>query len=146
VTLTVEKVVAYIVRGDDLLVLAHRDLPLQRVGLQVPAGTLRPGEDPAAGVLREAQEETGLDGLALVSHLGDADYDVRPGRDEVHRRHFFHLAAPPSASSDPWTWFEQHDGHAPPTAFSLFWIPITHGHVLCAGFGALLSRLPSSLP
>jgi 8-oxo-dGTP pyrophosphatase MutT (NUDIX family) len=44
------------------LIFSHPDYP--EAGLQVPAGTLEPGEHPEAGVLREAYEETGLTGFA----------------------------------------------------------------------------------
>jgi len=39
-------------------------------GIQLPAGTLLPGEDSLTGALREAFEETGLDGLKFESELG----------------------------------------------------------------------------
>lgn len=40
----VRKVLACITRGPDLLVFRHRDHPLEVVGVQVPAGTVRAGE------------------------------------------------------------------------------------------------------
>ena len=63
-----EKVFAYILRGSDLLVFEQPDR--HGAGLQVPGGTLEVGEDPSAGVLREAMEETGLARLSLVRALG----------------------------------------------------------------------------
>lgn len=62
------KAFAYITRGEQLLVLTHVDHP--EVGLQVTSGTLEDGEDPAAGVVREAREETGFSGLSVVRALG----------------------------------------------------------------------------
>ena len=47
----VSKVLAYIVRGDELLVFRHRDYP--EAGLQVPAGTIEQGECSRSAVLRE---------------------------------------------------------------------------------------------
>lgn len=87
------------------------------VGVQVPAGTVQDGEALGAAAIREAGEETGLDGLTLVRYLGTADYDVRPGRNEVH------------------------DGLEPPTAFCFWWMPLTQAHVLAAGMGALVAEL-----
>jgi 8-oxo-dGTP pyrophosphatase MutT (NUDIX family) len=55
-------------------------------GLQVPAGTLRQGEDPAAGALREAQEETGLAGLRLVRFLGSYEWDQGTFLDRARSR------------------------------------------------------------
>lgn len=136
----VQKAFAYVTRGDDLLVFRHRDHPLNEVGVQVPAGTVRHGESPQEAAEREVQEETGLTTLLLVAPLGTADYDVRPGRPEVHERHFFHFAAPLD-TADEWLWHEDHDGLQEPTAFLFWWLPIQKGHVLAAGMGALLSRV-----
>ena len=138
----VRKVLAYITRGNSLLVFRHRDYPLTEVGVQVPAGTVRDGEPLGEAVLREAVEETGLEALADASYLGAADYDVRPGRPEIHERHFFHMLAPDS-TPDAWVWHEEHDGLMEPTAFEFFWIPLRFGHVLAAGMGALLSIVPT---
>ena len=41
-----QKVVRYIVHKERLLVFAHRDAPWDESGLQVPAGTIKPGESP----------------------------------------------------------------------------------------------------
>lgn len=139
----VTKAFAYVTRGSDLLIFRHRDYPIEQTGFQVPAGTVRPGEPLDAAVLREAAEETGLAGLRLLAYLGTADYDVRPGRPEVHERHFFHLE-PPADAPGNWTAYESHDGLRPPTAFAFSWLPLTFGHVLSAGMGALLHRLPRS--
>jgi 8-oxo-dGTP pyrophosphatase MutT (NUDIX family) len=85
------KVIAYIVRGDSLVVFVHDDdmNPILESGLQVPAGTVQEGEEPAAAVLREAFEETGLVGLRIVRYLG-RDEITWPGS-PPHIRHFFHL-------------------------------------------------------
>ena len=65
------KVIAYIVRSDSLVAFVHENDadPLFESGLQVPAGTMHDGEEPAAAVLREAFEETGLAGLRIVRYL-----------------------------------------------------------------------------
>ncbi len=91
--------------------------------------------------MREALEETGIEGLTLVSALGMQDDDRRPDREQVHERHVFHLAAP-EGLPDTWVWFEEHDGGHEREAFSYSRIPVSHGHVLAAGLGALLHRLP----
>lgn len=61
-----EKVVAYVVRDDRLVVFIHEDDtdPVRQSGLQVPAGTCESQETPSQAVLREAHEETGLDACA----------------------------------------------------------------------------------
>lgn len=119
-----EKVYAYITQGEQLLVFRHVDAP--EAGVQVPGGTVQPGERLAVAVLREAFEETGLANLEIVAALGDTwpvmDGAGRAG--EVHHRHFFHLRA---ATTLPVTW--RHDERdpadgGPPIRFEFFWIPL----------------------
>jgi 8-oxo-dGTP pyrophosphatase MutT (NUDIX family) len=54
-----EKVTAFVVRqaagGHELLLFEHPS-----AGIQIPAGTVEPGEEPRDAVVREAHEETGL--------------------------------------------------------------------------------------
>jgi ADP-ribose pyrophosphatase YjhB (NUDIX family) len=93
--------------------------------------------------LREAAEETGLEGLTIVSSLGVADYDVRPGRNEVHRRHFFQLRVEGPVGST-WDHAETTGGSGGPRPFRFSWTPLEQGHSLVAGFGAMLSRVDES--
>lgn len=58
---------AYITHGSRSLVFEHVD---SEAGIQVPAGPVKDGEAPEVAVMREAREETGLDGLRFVSELG----------------------------------------------------------------------------
>jgi 8-oxo-dGTP pyrophosphatase MutT (NUDIX family) len=87
----VDKALAYIVSGGRLLVLRHVDHPYEQIGLQVPGGTVRPGEAPARAARREAGEETGLSDLVMIGEVGQARYDISPLRLEIQRRHFFHF-------------------------------------------------------
>jgi 8-oxo-dGTP pyrophosphatase MutT (NUDIX family) len=142
-----EKVVAYVVRDGHVAVFVHEDdgNPLFESGLQVPAGSVEQGESPEQAVLREVVEETGLTGVRVVRYLGAADYDMRPYADAVHHRHFFHLAVDGSVA-DEWRHIERGSGNDTPRPFRFSWLPIARGHVLAAGFGALLGRLEDSEP
>jgi 8-oxo-dGTP pyrophosphatase MutT (NUDIX family) len=138
-----QKVLCYIVRDGQLLVFRHLGQPWDASGLQVPAGSIRPGESPEAAALREAEEETGLTGLQLVRKLGEVRYDLAPYRPEIQHRHVFELRLqdePPerwvSRETDPETGGEQ-------PAFECYWIPLAQGHVLSGGQGALLGLLES---
>ena len=135
-----DKVVCYVVRAGRLLVFRHLDFSWEEVGVQVPAGTIHAGEAPEAAALREAREETGLGGFAIVRKLGVTDYDIAPYRRELQRRHVFQLSL---HEPTPERWFsrEAHDGAAPATRFECFWIPLAAGHVLQSGQGALLGRI-----
>ncbi|MBN1287486.1 MAG: NUDIX domain-containing protein [Anaerolineae bacterium] len=64
----VEKVTAFITRGQELLVFEHPN-----AGVQIPAGTVEVGEAPEAAALREAGEETGLASLSIRRYLGCAE-------------------------------------------------------------------------
>jgi 8-oxo-dGTP pyrophosphatase MutT (NUDIX family) len=138
----IEKVVAYVVRDDCIAAFIHDDDadPVRESGLQVPAGTCEPGEEPAEAVLREAREESGLTGLRVVRYLGEAVYDMRPYANAVHHRRFFHLAAP-GPVPDEWRHVERDGGPGQPRPFRFCWLPIRQGHVLAAGHGALLGAL-----
>ncbi|NJD59918.1 MAG: NUDIX domain-containing protein, partial [Anaerolineae bacterium] len=74
----VNKVTCFITRpgnnGTQLLLFNH-----PHVGVQIPAGTVNPGEDIQAAACREAAEESGLDSLVLVRLLGEADDPPPPG-------------------------------------------------------------------
>lgn len=98
---TKDKVLCYIVRDGRLLVFRHTDYSYEEVGIQVPAGSIRPDETPEEAALREAREETGLKDFTIVRKLGEAEYDISPYRFEIQRRHVFHLEL---AESIPERW------------------------------------------
>lgn len=147
----IPKVVAYIVREGRLLVFTHADdaSPFES-GLQVPVGTVRAGELPEAAVLREAYEETGLEGLRIERFLGVNEFDSRPYTNALHIRHYFHLSVDAPQVPERWIAYERGDAYdspIPPEAdpaaikFALFWVPLQKAHVVAAGQTALLGRL-----
>lgn len=135
-----DKVLCYVVRDGSLLVFRHTDYSYEEVGLQVPAGTIRPHESPPDAALREAREETGLTQFRIVRKLGEASYDARPYRFEIHHRHVFQLELDEPTPAR-WASQELHDGEQEPTNFECFWIPLEAAHVLQAGQGALIGAL-----
>jgi len=136
-----QKVVAYIVRDDRIVVFTHTDDERpDESGLQVPAGTVHDGELPERAVLREAYEETGLDGLRIVRYLGVAEYDMRPYVDQLAIRHFYHLAVDGEVP-ERWDHHELGDGDTEPIRFSFYWLSLRQAQVLIGGQGALLGRL-----
>ncbi|MEO5680517.1 MAG: NUDIX domain-containing protein [Acidimicrobiales bacterium] len=134
-----EKVVAYIARGDEVLVFLHVDDrdPVLESGLQVPAGTVEPGEEPSAAVLREAAEETGLDGLEMVRSLG-SDEPRWPGA-PPQRRHFFQLSV--ADAPEAWEHVERDGGGGPARPFRLFWMSIGQAAPLLAAGQGLCAAL-----
>jgi ADP-ribose pyrophosphatase YjhB (NUDIX family) len=137
------KVLAYITAGPRLLVFRHPEVPA--AGIQVPAGTVEPGERLADAVLREAAEETGLRGLTLVGYLGDQVRDMADcGRAEIHQRHFYHLRY---SGTPPDTWrhaerFGSDQPAGPPIVFEFYWVALPAGvPPLIADHDALLPTL-----
>lgn len=115
------KAFAYITHQNRLLVFEHADYP--DAGIQVPAGSIEPDETPEQGVMREAFEETGLEGLVMVEFLGMIEHDLAIyGREEIHHRYFFHLTCdhkPP----ETWSHMETNrsDGNSEPLEFCFYW-------------------------
>jgi 8-oxo-dGTP pyrophosphatase MutT (NUDIX family) len=135
-----QKVVVYVVWDGKLLVFRHTDFSYEEVGIQVPAGTLKDGEEPEAGALRELREETGYDCFRIVRFLGVATYNKLPTSPQLHERHYF-LAEPTTTLPERWRSQEDHDGLEPPTHLECFWIPLERGHVLSVGMGQMLHKL-----
>jgi 8-oxo-dGTP pyrophosphatase MutT (NUDIX family) len=78
VTRALEKVAVFITRGSaggrQLLLFEH-----PYAGIQIPVGTVDPGETPEQAALREAHEETRLTGFARLESLGHEDQILPEG-------------------------------------------------------------------
>jgi len=90
-----KKVLMYVTRerngATELLVFEHRDHPA--AGLQVPAGTIEPGEPAIDAAHRELMEESGLTGLAFQGRIHVYEW-FNPETSNLHRRHVYHYRAP----------------------------------------------------
>jgi 8-oxo-dGTP diphosphatase len=139
-----DKVIAYVTRGGHLLVLRHPAYP--EAGIQVPAGTVDPGESPQEAVLRETREETGLSALRIIKFLGVREYDLTSsGRDEVHRRHFFHVKVLDEIPST-WRHWETSPSEGEPVEFQFYWVRLPDVvPELSGGQGDLLSELEATI-
>lgn len=97
-----QKIQAYITREQngrtELLVFGHVGIP--EAGVQVPAGSIDPGETPDRAVLREIFEETGLVHLQIVKYLGCFPW-YWTVRQTLHQRHVYHLT-PAEPLPDRW--------------------------------------------
>ena len=134
------KVCAYITHGSNLLMFSHPDFP--EAGIQVPAGTIEPGETPEAAIMREAFEETGLTDLKLIGFLGECYYDMSDwGGDPQQHRYFFHLELHGEAATT-WRHYETDGGKSDPIAFEFFWAKLPDAiPELIAGHGQMLLQL-----
>jgi 8-oxo-dGTP pyrophosphatase MutT (NUDIX family) len=127
-----KKVVVYVTQNNNILVFRHVEYSYEEIGLQVPSGTVKEGEELETAALRELIEETGFSDFKIVSYLGIANYDQSPYRNEIHERHFY-LAKPTKELPERWFSQEDHDGKQEPTKFECFWIPVTKGHIIQGG-------------
>ncbi|WP_159618873.1 NUDIX domain-containing protein [Arthrobacter zhaoguopingii] len=136
-----KKVACYVVHDGHLLVFTHDELPMTVTGVQIPAGSIEPGESPEEAAVRELFEETGRHGQ-VVRGVGIQRYDLRPARDEVAVRHYFRMRMTAADVAERWTAGESDPSHGESgTSWTCWWIPLTDAHVLAAGFGALLGPM-----
>lgn len=134
---------AYIVNSERLLLFRHPEAP--EAGIQVPAGTIEAGEEPATAVMREAHEETGLAGLELERFLIQDVRDMTAwGVSELQHRWFYHLSLP-GTPPDHW----MHGEFAPDGTllhpFAFFWADVRSLPRLAAGSDDHIDRLLASM-
>lgn len=141
-----QKVVCYVVHRGHLLVFTHRDVPVLVAGVQVPAGSIEPGETPADAAVRETLEETGLR-ASVERALGVEEYDISPMRFEIATRHFFLLRVDAADIAARWESGEtDSSAGGPRRVWDCWWLPMEDAHVLAAGFGARIGSLYADSP
>jgi 8-oxo-dGTP pyrophosphatase MutT (NUDIX family) len=113
----VRKAIAYVTWGGRVLFFRAIELPDHPA--ELPGGMLEADEEPEAGVLREAREETGLHAFGAPRRLGVLRYDPKDGKNEVHERHFFHL---PLLEHAPEVWKRVVEEGNGTFTFSFFWV------------------------
>jgi 8-oxo-dGTP pyrophosphatase MutT (NUDIX family) len=93
---TVGKVAAFVIRrtpgGAELLLFEH-----PYAGIQLPAGTVEEGETAEQAACREAAEETGLAGLALIGWLGAQERRLPEGKGIMARTARAHARPDPTS-------------------------------------------------
>jgi 8-oxo-dGTP pyrophosphatase MutT (NUDIX family) len=138
-------VLAYITRagrggGKEMLVFEHVHVP--EAGTQVVHGALHHGEDPDVGVMREAQEETGLQGLRIVRKLGVFEWrNAEWGC--LFERHVYELAAPENVP-ETWDHYETDGGmieHRAEKLFRFRWAGLAEAARLAGGQGLYAGAL-----
>jgi 8-oxo-dGTP pyrophosphatase MutT (NUDIX family) len=138
------RVFTYITRPNELLVFDHVDRKF--LAPQVPGGTVEYGEEPAEAALREANEETGLVDLRIVSFLGSFRKDLRSvGRDETIYAWFYHLETEQETPSR-WKQVELDPSEGTvPIEFELYWVPLLRIPKLGGIDDAMLTNLQLSM-
>lgn len=89
-------------------------------GVQIPKGTVEPGETPREAVFREVIEESGLGALGDARHLATDVWTRRPARRYV--RHFFHATV--HDPRDRWTHTVTGEGAEAGAEFEFSWVDL----------------------
>lgn len=137
----VDKVLVYLTRGEgsgrQLLVFEHVDHP--SAGIQVPAGTVEPGEALEVAARREVREEAGLELPATGRFIGRFEYP-RMDRQELHLRHVFHF--PVSGITDSWLHCVSGQGEDKGLVLRYYWLPLAQAAArLAVGQGSYLEHI-----
>jgi 8-oxo-dGTP pyrophosphatase MutT (NUDIX family) len=137
-----KKVIIYVTRKragrDELLVFEHRDFPA--AGLQVPAGTMDPGEAAVDAAARELMEESGLSNLSLKGRVDVYEW-LNPETSRLHRRHVYHFVVA-SELSDAWDHTVSAGEDDQGLVFRFRWMPLAEAeHALAGDQGRSISRI-----
>ena len=131
------KVLVYVLRPTaagawEFLAFRHRDY--LEAGVQVPAGTVEPGEDREAAAYRELAEESGLtaEQVRLVRKLAEAD---EPEWDQ--RRHAY-LFEPRGPLPERWAHTVAGVGEDQGLVFEYDWRPVAAAGELAGGQGRFM--------
>ena len=134
---------AYITNGSRLLLFTQPEAP--EAGIQVPAGTIEPGEDPEDAVMREAREETGLTEIRYVRFLDQDTRDMRDcSTDELQYRWFFHLSVDGSIE-ETWHHGETGEDGSLIHPFDFFWANVRALPKLVANYDDKIDLLLESM-
>ena len=132
--MTLVRGVAYVVRGNELLVF-EQDQTAR--GLEVPAGRLEPGESLRAAIVREVREEAGVE-AEFVEELGMLE-DVAPRYGELRVNHF--VAMRTDDPRDAWSHAVTGSGDEVGLVFNCRFVPLDRELDLRPPQGAFLHRL-----
>lgn len=115
----VEKACAYITRDDSELLVFRGP---GHEGVQIPKGTVEPGESPREAMYREAIEESGLAAFEGLEHLVTDVWTRRESPPKRYVRHFYH--APVHEPRDSWTHTVTGTGAERGAEFAFSWVDL----------------------
>ncbi|APW97481.1 DNA mismatch repair protein MutT [Halobiforma lacisalsi AJ5] len=110
-------------------------------GLQIPKGTLEPGESPREALFREVMEESGLSTLNATCHLTTDVWTRRKSPPKRYVRHFFHATV--HEPRDGWTHTVTDGGEEHGSEFELYWVQPSTGREFVLDLDDYLHLLPA---
>jgi ADP-ribose pyrophosphatase YjhB (NUDIX family) len=139
------KVGAFVVREPaglpaELLLFTHVDIP--EAPIQIPGGSIEPGEDPYAAAQRELHEEAGVGTLPPIRPLGVSEVPSIANANEVLRRHCYLFDG--TGLPDHWIHTVTGAGQDNALRFEYRWHRIVPGFTLTGDLNSFLN--PSALP
>ncbi|MBY0122021.1 NUDIX domain-containing protein [Bacillus sp. S/N-304-OC-R1] len=131
----IKKAYGYVTRlkegNKQVLVFQH---PIPEAGIQIPKGTVKPGEDTFDAVTREIQEETGLSDFKVEGLLAEDLWKNDDGA--IHNRYFYSISV--SNAPDEWNCQPSGGGEEDGLTFRFFWISGENEVDLIRGHGDYL--------
>ncbi len=128
------KILAYITRQrgnqNELLVFEHLDFP--DAGVQVPKGTVEPGEATDSAARREVHEETGLTKLDGLQRIGATIQPPFVEGGESEEWNFFAMRMDGDVP-DSWTHLVGGKGDDEGVRFRYYWLPLDPSLELAGG-------------
>jgi ADP-ribose pyrophosphatase YjhB (NUDIX family) len=130
----VQKSCAYVTRDTDELLVFEGP---EHDGMQIPKGTIEPGETPREAVRREVAEESGLEDLRSVRKLAKDVWQRREARWYV--RHFFQVDV--RERRDRWTHKVTGEGDERGIEYEFRWVEVPPAHEFALALDEYVHRL-----
>lgn len=118
----IKKAFGYVTRfkeGQKQVLVFQHSIP--EAGIQIPKGTVEPGESTYDAVIREVQEETGLDNFTVEAFIAEDLFEYKEG--VVHHRFFYEIQT--MDDREAWDYKPTGGGGEIGLTFHFFWI---HAH------------------
>lgn len=135
----IKKAYAYITRVSDgrlqLLVFQHKNIP--EAGIQIPKGTVKEDEDTFSAVIREVQEETGIQTFEVGKLIASDYWENDDGA--MHNRYFYKIICHEMA--DEWEYNPTGGGEEEGLTFQFFWISSDEEFELIRGHSDYLNLI-----